>query len=122
MPPLNQVTIHCCIWQHYNYYITITLPPNQIKSMNQIFKFEKESAILSYKVFMFHVYGHNAPSMAQISRIDNITVDPIMTRLRMERPGFDIRQGQKCFSPSRTARRWVSPSLLHNGYRWGSIG
>jgi hypothetical protein len=38
-----------------NYYFTLTLPPNQTESMHQIFKFEKESTILSYKVFMLHV-------------------------------------------------------------------
>lgn len=57
------------------------------------------------------------PSIARVPRIHTITVDPIMTRLRTERPRFDIRQGQRCFSPSRTARPWASPSLLHNGYR-----
>jgi hypothetical protein len=58
-------------WQNYNYYIMITLLPNKVKSMGQIFKFEKKKIVLSWKVFMCHIYGHNVSCMVHVPHVEH---------------------------------------------------
>jgi hypothetical protein len=51
MPSLNQITIKCCIWQHYDYYIMIIHLPNKAKHMHQYLNLKK---VLFSSVFTCH--------------------------------------------------------------------
>jgi len=41
-----RVTVKCCIWQNYNYYIMITLLPNKARIMRQKIKFKRFKFVL----------------------------------------------------------------------------